>query len=185
MIADILKDADVKMSASIVNLKSDLTKIRTGRAQGSLVEDILVSYYGMNTSLKELASISVPEASLIQIKPFDRNSLGDIETAIRNADLGLTPVNDGTFVRLSLPPITEERRIELSKQVKKTGEEAKVSLRTIRGDAWSRVQGLIKNNEATEDDKYQAEKDLNELIERKNKEVDLMITEKESEVMKI
>ncbi len=185
MIPDILKDAEGKMSAAVLNLKSELTKIRTGRAQGLLVEDILVSYYGTNTPLRELASISVPEASLIQIKPFDRNSLGDIENAIRNADLGLTPVNDGTFVRLNLPPITEERRVELSKQVKKAGEETKVSLRTIRGDAWSRVQGLIKNNQATEDDKYQAEKDLNELIEKKNKEVDAIVSEKEAEVMKI
>lgn len=185
MIKDILKDAETKMSASIENFRNELKKIRTGRAQGSLVEDILVSYYGTNTPIKELASIAVPEVSLIQIKPFDRNSLGDIENAIRNAELGLTPVNDGTFIRLNLPPITEERRIELSKQVKKTGEEGKVSLRTIRGDAWSKVQTLIKNNEATEDDKYQAEKDLNELIEKKNREVDQVTAEKESEIMKI
>jgi ribosome recycling factor len=185
MIVDILKDAESKMLASVDNLKNELKKIRTGRAQGSLVEDIPVSYYGTKTPLRELASISVPEASLIQIKPFDRNSLGDIESAIRDAELGLTPVNDGTFVRLNLPPVTEERRIELNKQVKKTGEDAKVSLRTIRGDAWSKVQNLIKNNDATEDDKYQAEKDLNELIEKKNKEVDTVTTEKESEIMKI
>lgn len=185
MIDDILKEAGSKMMASVENLKSELKKIRTGRAQGSLVEDIAVSYYGTRTPIKELASISVPEASLIQIKPFDRNSLGDIENAIRDADLGLSPVNDGTFIRLNLPPVTEERRIELSKQVKKTGEESKVSLRTIRGDAWSKVQNLIKKNEATEDDKYQAEKDLNELIEKKNKEVDAVTTEKESEIMKI
>lgn len=185
MIVDILRDAESKMSATVENLKNELKKIRTGRAQGSLVEDITVSYYGTRTALKELASIAVPEVSLIQIKPFDRNSLGDIENAIRDADIGLTPVNDGTFIRLNLPPVTEERRIELTKQVKKTAEEAKVSLRTIRGDAWSKVQGLIKNNEATEDDKYQAEKDLNELIEKKNKEVDTVTSEKESEIMKI
>lgn len=185
MIKDILKDAETKMSMTVDNFKSELIKIRTGRAQGSLVEDISVSYYGTNTPLRELASISVPEASMIQIKPFDRNSLGDIENAIRDADLGLTPVNDGTFVRLSLPPVTEERRIELARQIKKVGEEAKVSLRTIRGDAWSKVQVLIKSKEATEDDKYQAEKDLNELTLKKNREVDTITSEKEAEIMKI
>lgn len=185
MIKDILKDAETKMSAAVDNLGTELTKVRTGRAQGSLVEDISVSYYGTTTSLKELASISVPEASMIQIKPFDRNSLGDIENAIRDADLGLTPVNDGTYVRLSLPPVTEERRIELTKQVKKIGEDAKVSIRSVRGDAWSKVQTLIKSKEATEDDKYQAEKDLNELTLKKNRDVDTVISKKEAELMKI
>lgn len=185
MIEDILKESESRMSQTIVRLGEELKKVRTGRAQGSLVEDVKVSYYGTETSLKELAMITVPEAHLIQIKPFDRNSIGDIELAIRNADLGINPINDGNFVRIALPPMTEERRIELAKQIKKIGEEAKVSLRNIRGESWAGVQSLIKKGQATEDDKYQSEEELNKLIEKENSEVEKIISEKEKEIMSI
>lgn len=185
MIKDILKDAETRMGQVIERLREELKKIRTGRAQGGMVEDVKVSYYGTETSLKELAMITTPEAHLIQIKPFDRNSIGDIEIAIRNADLGVNPTNDGNFVRIALPPMTEERRIELAKQIKKIGEESKVSLRNIRGESWAGVQSLIKNSQATEDDKYQSEAELNKLIEKENIDVDKIVSEKEQEVLKI
>jgi len=185
MIKDVIKEAENRMSQSLDRLRGELRKIRTGRAQSGLVEDIKVSYYGTEVALKELALISIPEANLIQIKPFDRNSIGDIELAIRNSDLGLNPINDGNFVRIALPPMTEERRSELAKQIKKMGEEAKVAVRTIRGEAWSKVQGLEKSGQATEDDRYQAEEDLNKLIEKTNHSVDQIASEKEQDIMKI
>ena len=185
MISDILKEAGNRMRQTIVRLSEELKKVRTGRAQGSLVEDVKVSYYGTETALRELALITTPEAHLIQIKPFDRNSIGDVELAIRNADLGVNPINDGNFVRISLPPMTEERRIELAKQIKRIGEETKVSLRNIRGESWVKVQSLIKNGQATEDDKYQSEEELNKLIEKENSEVEKIISEKEKEIMNI
>ncbi len=185
MTLKILKEVDSKMEMAILRLEEELSKIRTGRAQSSLVENITVSYYGSEVMLKELASISIPEPTLIQMSPFDKNSIGDIETAIRNSDLGLSPINDGNFIRIVLPALTEERRIELSKKVKSTGEEAKVSLRNIRKDAWGRVQAEEKSGAATEDDKYQAEKELNELIEKMNKQVDELTKKKEEEIMKL
>lgn len=185
MIEDILKEAENRMSQTIFRLGEELKKVRTGRAQSSLVENIKVAYYGTETPLRELALITIPKASLIQIKPFDRNSIGDIELAIRNADLGINPINDGNFIRVALPPMTEERRIELVKQIKKIGEETKVSLRNIRGESWAKVQNLIKNDQATEDDKYQSQEELNKLIEKENSKVENIILEKEKEIMKI
>lgn len=185
MINEILKEAEAKMAEAVLRLKEELKKIRTGRAHSGIVEDVKVSYYGIETPLRELALITTPEANLIQIKPFDRNSIGDIETAIRNANLGFNPINDGNFVRITLPPMTEERRLELAKQIKKHGEESKIAMRTIRGDSWSRVQKGEKSGSVTEDDRYQAEEKLNKLIERMNQNIEQVIEEKEAEVMKI
>lgn len=182
---DSIRDSENKMNLALDNLRDELRKIRTGRAQSSLVEDIKVSYYGSTVSLKELSTIMVPEPSMIQIKPFDRNAISDIELAIKNADLGLNPINDGNFVRVTLPPITEERRVELAKQIRKIGEGAKVSLRSVRGESWAKIMTLVKNSELTEDDKYKSEKELNDLVAKKNHEVDQLISEKETEIMKI
>ncbi len=181
----ILKDVEEKMEMVLLRLEEDLNKVRTGRAHSSLVESIKVSYYGSEVLIKELASISVPEPSLIQLSPFDKNSIGDIEVAIRNSDLGLTPTNDGNFIRINLPALTEERRIELSKKVKMIGEETKVALRNIRKDTWSEAQKEEKVGKVTEDDKYQIEKELNDLIERMNKKIGELVEAKENEVMKL
>lgn len=185
MIENLIKEAEKKMLLACEHLRDELKKIRTGRANASLVEDIRVSYYGSTMSLKEVATINTPESSLIQIKPFDRNAIGDIESAIRNSDIGLNPINDGNFVRLNLPPLTEERRIEFAKQIKRLGEESKVAIRNSRGEAWSKTQDLEKKGEATEDDKFRAEKRLNELTEKINGDVDKIVSEKEAEIMKI
>lgn len=185
MINEILKEAEAKMAEAVERLKEELKKIRTGRAHSGIVEDVKVSYYGVETPLRELASITTPEANLIQIKPYDKNSIGDVENAIRNANLGFNPINDGNFVRITLPPMTEERRSELAKQIKKHGEESKISLRTIRGDAWSRVQKGEKSGSVTEDDRYQAEDRLNKLIEKMNQSIEQVVVEKEKEVMRI
>lgn len=181
----IIKEAEGKMAEALNRLAEELKKIRTGRAHTSLVEDLRVSYYGSTMALREVATLSAPEPGLIQIKPFDRNSINDIELAIRNSDLGLNPINDGTFVRISLPSLTEERRSELAKNVKKTGDTVKVTLRTIRGESWETVQKMVKSGELTEDDKYSGEKKLNELVDKMNLEADKTVAEKEKEVMSL
>lgn len=185
MVNEILKQVRPKMKEAIAHLETDLRKVRTGRAHADILDPIKASYYGISTPVREMATVSVPEPNVIAIKPWDRNALADIELAIRNSDLGLSPINDGIQVRLVLPPMTEERRKELAGQVKKMGEEAKVTLRNIRSEAWSQVQAAEKKNEATEDDRYQAEEELNKLITEFNKEVDQVLSAKEAEVMKI
>jgi ribosome recycling factor len=127
----------------------------------------------------------VPESNQILVKPWDRGALNPIEVAIRNSEIGLNPINDGQQIRLVLPPMTEERRKEIALQLKKYGEEAKISLRNVRKEAWDKVQTALKNKEATEDDKYWAEEELNKLIDEMNKEVDKIVAQKEQEVMKI
>jgi len=185
MIDQILKETKPKMEKAVESLMGDLTKVRTGRANPSILDGVYASYYGANTALREMASISTPEANQIVIKPWDRNALGPIETAIRNSDVGLAPINDGQAVRLVLPPMTEERRREIAGLLKKYGEEAKVALRNIRREAWEKVQNGMKNNTVTEDDRYSAEEELNKLVDEMNKEVDKLVVEKETEVMKI
>lgn len=185
MIDQIISEIKPKMNLAIENLIEELSRIRTGRAHAGILDGIMAPYYGVNTPLKEMASITVPEPTVISIKPWDRGILNDIEIAIRNSDLGISPVNDGTQIRLILPPMTEERRREITGLVKKQGEQAKVSLRNIRGEAWSKVQAAVKSKEATEDDKYQAEEKLNKLIDEMNREIDKVISEKEAEIMKI
>lgn len=185
MIEKIISEIKPKMEAAIAALSSDLVRIRTGRANPEMLDGITILYYGTKTPLREVATIGVPEPTQISIKPWDRNLLNEIDNAIRNSDLGLSPVNDGTQVRLSLPPMTEERRKEIVLQVKKMGEGAKVTLRTIRGDAWTKVQTAVKNKEATEDDKYTAEEKFNKLIEEMNNKVESIVAGKEKEVMQI
>ena len=185
MVDQIIAEIRPKMKGAIENLSLELSRIRTGRAHAGVLDGVKAMYYGTATPLKEMASISVPEPTVISIKPWDRGVLSDIETAIRNSDLGISPVNDGTQIRLVLPPMTEERRKEIVGQVKKLGEQAKVTLRNVRGEAWSRVQSAVKNKEATEDDKYQAEEKLNKLIDEMNSEIEKVVAVKEAEVMKI
>ena len=185
MIDKLVKEAEPKMKSAIEKFSLDLSKIRTGRANPAILDNVIISYYGVNTPVRELATISVPEANQISIKPWDRNALSDIELGIKNSDIGLSPINDGTQVRLILPPMTEERRKELATQVKKMGEEAKVMLRNIRREIWDQVQAAEKKNEATEDDRRWANGKLDELIDNSNKEVDKIIADKEAEIMKI
>lgn len=185
MIDQIITDTKPKMTGAIDSLQEELSRIRTGRAHASILDGIFVSYYGTSTAIKELATVTIPEPTQISIKPWDKNALSDIESAIRKSDIGISPVNDGAQIRLILPPMTEDRRKEIVLQVKKFGESAKVSLRNIRGEAWSRVQTALKNKEVTEDDKYAAEEKLNKLIEEMNKEVEKIVSEKETAIMKI
>lgn len=185
MLDDVLKNVKPKMDDTIANLENELSKIRTGRANPAILDLVMVPYYGGQTPIRELATISVPESNQIVIKPWDRNALGDIEAAIRNSNLGINPINDGQQIRLILPPMTEERRKAVVQEVKKIGEEAKIALRNVRREAWDKVQKLEKNGEATEDDRRWAEEELNKMVNDKNKEVDAVILEKEKEVLTV
>lgn len=185
MIDQIIKDVKPKMKLALETLSTDLSRIRTGRANPSVLDGIVVSYYGAKNAIRELATVTVPEANQIVVKPWDRNALGDIETAIRASEIGLSPINDGVQIRLVLPPMTEERRKEISTLVKKNGEEAKVVLRNIRREVWDKVQTAEKNKEATEDDRRWAEEELNKIVNEMNREVETVVSLKEQEIMKI
>ena len=178
---EILEELENKMIKTIENLEKRFTTVRAGRANPNLVNDIKVSYYGVETPLVQLATISVPEARQLNIKPFDKSCLKDIEKAIFEADLGLTPTNNGEIIIITIPPLTEERRREYVKQVKSMAEEAKVSLRNIRQDGIKQVKGL----ETTEDEIKSYENDIQDLINTYNKNVDNKLKEKEGELMSI
>lgn len=181
----LVSDTSQKMDEAVSHFQDELKTINTGRASSLLVEGVMVNCYGSQTPLKQVASITTPESSQIVIAPWDRNILADIDSAIRASDIGLSPTNDGKSIRLNLPPMTEERRIELKKMVGKMIEEAKVSLRNIRGESWEQVQSAEKKAELTEDDRYQAEKELNNLISKKNQSIDEIGRNKETEIMKV
>lgn len=184
-LSKLIDGASVKMDEAIGHFGEELKSINTGRASALLVEGVVVSYYGTPTPLKQVAAIATPDAHQIVITPWDRSVLADIELAIRNSDLNLSPTNDGKSVRLNLPPMTEERRQDLSKMVSKLSEEAKVALRNIRGEAWEKVQKAEKSSELTEDDRDSAKKDLNDLINKKNDIIDSISKEKQSEIMRV
>lgn len=181
----VLEEASGKMDDAIVRLLEEFKTINIGRANASLVEGIMVSYYGTSTPLKQVASIATPDAHQIVITPWDRGVLNEIESAIRSSELNLSPVNDGNAVRLNLPPMTEERRQDLTKLVAKMGEETKITLRNIRGDAWDQTQSAQKRSEITEDDLESAKKELNELVSKKNIKVDEVVKARQTEIMKV
>jgi ribosome recycling factor len=185
MIKEIIKKIEPRMNLAIENFEDELKSLRTGRATSSLVEDISVLYYGTNTPLKQMASITIPEPTLIQISPWDKQSLGDIEVAIKNSDLNLSVANDGANIRVSLPPLTGERRDELSKLAQKMAEAGRISVRNIRGEAWEQIQEAFKKKEISEDEKYRGEKELNDLIDRKNKLIEEKTQEKIKELRTI
>ncbi len=183
MIKEILQDARERMDKTIEALKSDLRVIRTGRASPALVESVMVDYYGMPTPLVQLAGITVPEPRLLVIRPWDRNSLNAIEKAILKSDLGLTPNNDGQVIRLAIPPLTEERRRELSKQVARRVEEARVAARNIRRDTNEMLRDLEKEKEITEDERDRALEKAQELTNEYIKLIDEIGKAKEAEIL--
>jgi ribosome recycling factor len=185
MIKDVLAETEDRMKKSVESLQVDLKGIRTGRASPALVERLRVDYYGTPTNLIELASISAPEPQLLTIRPWDANSLKDIERAILQSDLGLTPTNDGKLIRLSIPPLTEERRRDLTKVVTKRVEEARVSIRNCRRDGLNDLRELEKEKLVSEDDFYVGKDDLQELTDKYIEIVDEIGQAKEQEIMEI
>lgn len=185
MIADILKDTESRMRKAMEALHHNLESVRTGRASPALVERIHVDYYGTSTPLNQLAGISVPESRLIVIQPWDRGSIGPIEKAIMQSDLGLNPNNDGQVIRINIPMLTEDRRKQMVKIVHGTTEESKVAVRNIRRDAISQAKDLANKKEVSEDDERRASQDVEALTKKYVDEADRIGKAKEQEVLEV
>lgn len=181
----IIAKAKERFEHSHQSLSREFASIRAGRANASLLDRIQVEYYGAPTPLNQLASITVPEARVLLITPFDKSVLKEIERAINASDLGITPANDGSVVRLVIPALTEETRRELAKEVKKVGENSKVAIRNIRRDAMDEAKKQEKNKEITEDELKVLEKDIQKATDDAVKHIDSMIAEKEKELLDI
>jgi ribosome recycling factor len=180
-----MAQAKEKMEKSISAFSRELASIRAGRANASLLDRISVDYYGAPTPVNQLAGISVPEARLLVIQPYDKSVLGDIEKAIMKSDIGITPTNDGNVIRLAIPALTEERRKELVKVVKKEAEEAKVAVRNVRRDANDDLKKLEKNGEITEDDLRGYSDDIQKITDDFILKVDQLAKEKEKEILSV
>jgi ribosome recycling factor len=185
MIKDILKDAENRMKGAILSLEEDLGGIRTGRANPGLVEKLPVEYYGAETPLQQLASISVPEARALMIRPFDPSTLKAIEKAILASELGLTPNNDGKVIRLNLPALTEERRRDLVKLVHTRLEESRIAVRNIRRDSLKDMRDFEKEKMISEDDLKVGEEEIQKLTDKFIEEVDKVGEHKEKEIMEV
>lgn len=185
MTAEILKDAETRMSKAMDALHHNLGSIRTGRATPALLDRIHVDYYGASTPLNQLAGISAPEPRLLVIQPWDRGSIGPIEKAIQQSDLGLTPNNDGQVIRISIPTLTEERRKQLVKVVHQTVEESKVAVRNIRRDAVSHLRKQLSDKEISEDDERRALEEVDALSRKFVDRADGIGKEKEQEVLEV
>lgn len=185
MINEVIADAKDRMDKAIEALRHDLMTIRTGRATPALVEHLMIDYYGTPTPLQQLATITIPEAQQILIRPYSRGDIQAIEKAIAKSDLGLTPTNDGQVIRLIIPALNEERRRELTKVVNKRGEEARVAVRNIRRDANKDLTDLKKESLISEDEQKRAEEKIQELTDLHIKKVDETVKEKDAEIMTV
>jgi ribosome recycling factor len=185
MIKETLADAESRMGKSMEALHRDLNTIRTGRASPALLDRVHVDYYGTSTPLNQMAGISAPEARLLVIQPWDKGSIPDIEKAIMKSDLGITPNNDGTVIRIAIPPLTEERRKQLVKQVHHHVEDAKVSVRNIRRDSMAQVHEMKHEKLISEDDERRAESQLEEITKRFVDEADKIGKAKEHGVLEV
>lgn len=174
-----------KMEKTIAVLKDDLSVIRAGRANPTLLDKIVVDYYGTPTPLKQMAGISAPEPRTILVQPWDKSSMKAIEKAIQMSDMGFNPTNDGTQIRIAVPQLTEERRKELTKLVSKTGENSKVALRHERREAIDKIKKLEKDTELSEDDAKKATDEVQKIIEKYTKTVDELVAKKEKEIMEV
>jgi ribosome recycling factor len=185
MLDQIIKSSKPKMDSVITDFEADLKSIHTGRASAALVEDVKVNHYNSLMPLKQVASIATPSATQIVITPWDKGALNPIETAIKESGLNLNPVNDGSVVRISLPPMSEERRQELVKLIKQKAEAARISIRNVREEAWKQVQKEEKDGTLTEDDRYAGEKDLNKVVTDYNTKIQDITDRKEKEIMTV
>ena len=183
LISLILDDATEKMAKAISHVRAEFAGIRTGRAAPGLIEKLTVEYYGGEMPLQQLAGFSVPEARLLVVSPYDKESLGAIEKAIRNSDLGLNPSNDGVVIRLSFPALTADRRKELVKLVKSMAEDGRIAVRNLRRGARHELEALEKDGELSEDDLARAEKDLDKITHAQESQIDHALEHKERELL--
>jgi len=185
MVDLVLEEARERMAKAVSHARHEFSTVRTGRASSALVEGLTVDYYGAEVPLKQLAGFSVPEARLLVINPFDKGSLGAIEKAIRNSDLGLNPSNDGVVIRLAFPQLTEERRKELVKRVRHMAEQGKVAVRSVRRDARKELDNFARDGEIGEDDVVRAEKDLDRVTHAQEADIDKALEQKEAELLEV
>lgn len=185
MLDQIISNAKPKMEKAVERLKEEIRKLRTGRANPAMVENLTVDYYGAKSPIKQVASVNIPEPRLIVITPWSKDSLVDIEKSINEAQLGLNPTNDGQVIRIAIPPLNEERRTELVKVLGKYAEEARVMVRNAREEAWDEIQDLEKNGKMGEDDKFKGKEKLQKLIDEYNGKVEEIKEKKEREIMEI
>ncbi len=185
MVDEVLNETRSAMDKAVKSLKRDMTKVRTGRASVSLLDDVRVEYYGVPTPLSQVATLSAPEPRLITVQPWEKNLISEIEKALFKADLGLTPSSDGQLIRLPVPALTEERRREMVKIIKRMAEEAKISVRNARRDANDNLKMLEKEKEITEDDLKRSEKDVQQLTDQFVELIDSVVQKKEQEVMEV
>ncbi|HEY0198796.1 MAG TPA: ribosome recycling factor [Rhodanobacter sp.] len=183
MLNDIKTDAQTRMGKSIDSLKHDLTRVRTGRASTSLVDNIKVPYYGADMPLTQVASVSLADARTIIITPWEKPMVGPIEKALMASDLGITPTTAGMVIRLNMPALTEERRRDLAKHVAHEGENAKIAVRNVRRDALQQVKDLLKEKLITEDEDRRADDEIQKLTDRAVKDIDAVVKAKEEELM--
>ncbi|URZ99050.1 ribosome recycling factor [Bacillus subtilis] len=185
MSKEVLTQTKEKMEKAIAAYQRELATVRAGRANPSLLDKVTVEYYGAQTPLNQLSSINVPEARMLVITPYDKTAIGDIEKAILKADLGLTPTSDGNMIRIAIPALTEERRKELVKVVKKYAEEAKVAVRNVRRDANDDLKKLEKNGDITEDELRASTEDVQKLTDEYVSKIDRVTKDKEKEIMEV
>jgi ribosome recycling factor len=185
MTEDVIKDLQTRIEKTIDDLRKELSRIRTGRANLAMLEGVRVNYYGTPTPLSGVASLNVPEPRLITVKPWDKSALRDIEKAIAEANLGLNPMNDGEMIRLPVPPLTEERRKDIAKQVKGKGEEHKVAIRAIRRDANEMLKDMQKEKQITEDDLKRGTERVQKETDGGITKVDEVVAKKEKEVLEV
>lgn len=182
---DLISKKEPEFARAIEYMKNELSSLRTGRASAALVENLVVEFYGNPTPLMHMAQISIPEPRSIAIQPYDKNALKDVEKAVQASNLGINPVNDGTYIRLTIPQMTEERRKELVKVVGQMSEKARVSVRNIREEIWKEIQKMEKDGNISEDDKIAAKQELQEAIDKYNDEIKKISDAKEKEVLTI
>jgi ribosome recycling factor len=185
VIDELLEDATERMSKSVESAKHEFSTVRTGRASPSLLDRVQVDYYGAMTPLNQLSTISAPEARLLTVQPYDKSSIKAIEKAINESDVGLTPMNDGNIVRLSIPELTEERRRELVKVLKNLAEEGRVAIRNVRRDTMQHLRELKADGEASSDDEHRAEVGLQKLTDGRISDLDGLLKAKEEEILAV
>lgn len=185
MLKDIVKDTSGRMDKTVEALRHELANVRTGKATTALLDGVKVEYYGTMTPLSQMANVSVLDAHTLSVQPWDRSALAAIDKAIRSADLGLNPANDGQLVRVPIPPLNEERRREFVKLCKKFGEDSKIALRNIRRDAIEHLKKAEKEEHASEDERKKAEKEVQDLTDKHITSIDTMIKAKEVEIMEV
>ncbi|HLQ14103.1 MAG TPA: ribosome recycling factor [Steroidobacteraceae bacterium] len=185
MLEDLRKDASARMQKCVQVFQADLRKLRTGRAHPSLVEHLKVDYYGADVPLQQVANISIEDARTLVISPWEKTMVGPIEKAIHKSDLGLTPMTAGTVIRVPLPPLTEERRRDISKVVRQDAENARVSIRNVRRDVLTDIKELLKEKEISQDDERKAQEDIQKLTDRFIGEIDQQLAAKEKEILQV